>query len=138
VQIQPLEIRDYESVRELWEASPGVGLSNADSPRALERFLARNPGLSFVALEGDACIGSLLCGHDGRRGYLYHLAVAPDHRRTGLGRHLLARAEAALREEGIEKLHAFVFRDNGEGAAFWRAADAMRRDDLTVYSREIG
>ncbi|MQK65990.1 GNAT family N-acetyltransferase, partial [Escherichia coli] len=89
----------------------GVGLSDADSFENVARFLERNPGLSFVATDAERVVATILCGHDGRRGLIHHLLVAPTHRRQGLGRALLSRALAALGQAQIQKCHLLVFRD---------------------------
>lgn len=122
----------------LWERTAGVGLSGADEPRALAAFLSRNPGLSFVAEEAGRMVGTILCGHDGRRGFIYHLVVSESHRRRGLGRRLLRRGLLALREAGIEKCHVFVFKSNGPGLAFWRAVGAEERVALSLFSLSPG
>ena len=87
--IRPMVMTDYEAVRPLWESCEGIGLNDADRPGALRRYLARNPGMSFVARDGDSVVGAVLCGHDGRRGYLNHLAVPPAYRRQGIARRRL-------------------------------------------------
>ncbi|KKK77844.1 hypothetical protein LCGC14_2849520, partial [marine sediment metagenome] len=92
------------------------------------------PGLSFVARDADRVVGAVLCGQDGRRGYLHHLTVAPSHRGGGLGRTLCGRCLDALRVVGIEKCHVFVFADNHDAIAFWRAAGWQRRTDLVMFS----
>ena len=135
IDIDPMVIDDYDDVLALWRQTEGVGLSAADEPSAIAQFLARNPGLSQVAHEGPTLIGAVLCGHDSRRGYLHHLAVAPSHRRRGIGRTLVDRCLAALGEAGIDKCHLFVFSDSTEAIAFWRSLDWTDRVDLKVMSR---
>lgn len=125
---------DVAAARALWQAAPGVGLSDADEPTALLRFLARNPGCSQVATRDGTLVGAVLAGHDGRRGWLHHLAVDEASRRRGIGRALLGRALAALRDAGIGKCHVLVYGANAGGAAFWRAATAVERVELVVYS----
>ncbi|MBL0085147.1 MAG: GNAT family N-acetyltransferase [Ideonella sp.] len=125
---------DYPAARRLWEATPGVGLSSADEEEPISKFLERNSDLSFVAQEGDQLVGTILCGHDGRRGLIHHLVTAPACRRRGLARQLLNRGLAALRSQGIEKCHLLVFRDNTEGLAFWRAVKASERNELALLS----
>lgn len=122
---------------ELWHAEEHIGLSSADEPAALARFLRRNPGTSFAALDGDRLAGAVLCGHDGRRGYVHHLAVAAAHRRSGLGSDLLGACLDALRGLGIEKCHAFVVRDNPMAELFWERSGWTRRDELELYSAEL-
>jgi GNAT superfamily N-acetyltransferase len=125
---------DYGAVRALWEASEGIGLSAADSPARIRQFLARNPGLSFVAVQNGLTIGAILCGHDGRRGLIHHLVVADAERRRGVGRSLVQRSLAALRADGIDKCHLLVFRKNTEGHSFWGRIGAEERVSLGLFS----
>lgn len=129
---------DHVAAMALWRSTPGVGLSDADERAPMERFLARNPGLSFVAVDGPGLLGTILCGHDGRRGLIHHLVVSPAARRQGLGRRLLAAGLQALRAQGIAKCHLLVFRDNREGLAFWRGVSAVERVELALYSVSTG
>lgn len=126
--------RDHAACRALWERDPAIGLSEADSEHAITAYLARNPGGSFVAAVGDVIVGTLLCGHDGRRGYLHHLYVAPEHRRLGLGRQLVAAGLDYLRREGLDKCHLFIFATNSPGKAFWSRLGFVQREDLDVFS----
>jgi putative acetyltransferase len=128
---------DYPAVRCLWEESEGVGLSATDSHASIERFLARNPGFSCVAVEEGDIVGVLLCGHDGRRGYIHHLAVHPQQRRRGIGRRLVDRALGELTRAGIDKCHIFVFKDNGAAIAFWQRIGWTDRVELEVLSRAV-
>ncbi|MCB0153428.1 MAG: GNAT family N-acetyltransferase, partial [Anaerolineae bacterium] len=79
--IREMTPQDLAQVLVLWQQAEGVGLSEADSPDRLTRFLEHNPGLSFVAINGNQLVGAVLGGHDGRRGYIHHLAVAANERR---------------------------------------------------------
>ena len=92
---------DYDAVIALWRATEGIGLSGADERGAIAAYLARNPGLSMVALHAEALVGAVLCGHDGRRGYIHHLAVVPTERGGGLGRTLAERCLLGLGALGI-------------------------------------
>lgn len=133
-----MTIADYEDAIALWQGCDGIGLSAADSREAIARYLARNPGMSFVAREADGrLVGAVLCGHDGRRGYLHHLAVAPGSRKHGLGRALVERCMDALLREGIDRCHLFVFRDNTPGQAFWLSTGWNERKTLVILSRDI-
>lgn len=132
--LRPFLATDIPAARALWQATPGVGLSSADEPAALQAFLGRNPGTSFVAESAGRLSGTILVGHDGRRGLIHHLAVATDQRRTGLGRALVEAGLAALHAQGIGKCHLMVFVDNAEGAVFWTAIGATRRAELDLYS----
>lgn len=132
--LRPFLPADIPAARALWQATPGVGLSAADEPAALMAFLARNPGTSFVAESAGRLTGTILVGHDGRRGLIHHLAVATDQHRKGLGRDLVAAGLSALHAQGIDKCHLMVFADNAQGAAFWTGIGATRRDELQLYS----
>jgi ribosomal protein S18 acetylase RimI-like enzyme len=135
--LRPFAIDDYAAARALWEASEGVGLDASDSRERIEAFLRRNPGLSAIATVDGAIVGAVLCGHDGRRGLIYHLAVARAHRRQGVGAALVAASLAALRAEGIHKCHVLVFADNDEAHQFWRRQGAKVRADLTLSTFTI-
>ena len=137
VAIRPMEIADYDAVLALWEASEGVGLGESDTRPAIERYLARNPGLSLVAVAGGAIVGAVLCGHDGRRGYLHHVAMALSHRGRGLGRTLVEDSLDGLRAQGIARCTIVVYADNAAGEAFWTRIGWARRGDLQVMQRAI-
>ena len=130
----PMVIADYEPVMALWTGTAGLRLRGADSRPAIERYLARNPNLSFVARHGDRIVGAVLGGHDGRRGYLQHLAVAEDHRGRGVGARLVRHCTDALAAEGIAKTHLFVLNDNAGGLAFWRHLGWQPRPEVTMFS----
>jgi ribosomal protein S18 acetylase RimI-like enzyme len=135
---QEMTPADLDEVLALWERSEGIGLSpDADSRVGLCAFLERNPGLSFVACAGGPVVGAVLCGQDGRRGYLYHLAVSPPARRWGIARALVQCSLDGLRRLGIRKCHLFVFEDNGAGIEFWRKIGWHDRTDLKIMSRVL-
>lgn len=120
--------------RELWLRCDGIGLGAADEEPALLAYLARNPRTSFVALQADHVVGTVMCGHDGRRGLLHHLATAPEVRRQGLGRELLRTVLTALAAEGIDKCHLMVFASNAAGRQFWSAMGAVLSTDVHLMS----
>lgn len=132
--IEVFEPAHIPEARSLWGRSEGVGLSEADEPEALAAYLARNPAMSFVATHEGRIVGTVLCGHDGRRGLVHHLVVSPECRRHGLGRLLLRRGLSALRAAGIGKAHLLVFRTNAAGLAFWRSVGAEERTALALFS----
>ena len=121
----------------LWKSSEGIGLSSADEPQYIAGYLARNPGMSFTAWDGETLVGAVLCGHDGRRGYLHHLAVDRAYRGQGIGRALVDRCHAALQALGIEKVHIFVYRDNEAALAFWKGAYYVEREELVLLSATL-
>jgi len=135
VRLRALRIADYGSVHSLWGRTEGVGLNESDRREAVGRFLRRNPGLSVVATSGDRVIAAVLCGHDGRRGYLHHLAVARSWRRQGIGRRLVAACLENLRRAGIPKCNLFLFASNLPGKAFWRRLGWNVRNELRLVQR---
>ena len=135
--ITSFTMNDYAAVLALWGQCEGVGLSSADEPERIEVYLARNLGMSFIARDGEKVIGAVLCGHDGRRGYIHHMAVHPDHRRQGIGQQLVDRCLAALLAEGIDKCHLFIFTSNEPGIAFWQNGGWQYRTDIAVMSRMV-
>lgn len=124
----------HAEVLALWQQIPGVCVRAADSREAMQRYLERNPGLSFLAEEDGRIVGSALSGHDGRRGYVQHVAVAAPHRRRGIARELVSRCLAALQNEGIAKAHLEVLADNREGCDYWQRRGWSRRDDTKRFS----
>jgi ribosomal protein S18 acetylase RimI-like enzyme len=104
---------------ELWSTAEGVSVAEGDSPEELAEYLNRNPLASHVAFTGDTLVGAVLAGHDGRRGFLYHLAVHPSQRGKGVGRELVNRSLAVLRDQKIKRVLILVAQDNASGRAFW-------------------
>ncbi len=137
VNIHEMTIEDYPEVYKLWQMSDKIGLSKADSEHSIRLFLERNPGMSFTAWKEGKLVGTVLCGHDGRRGYIHHLIVHPDYRREGIGQSLVSRTMFALTRIGIQKCHLFVFDDNQEGIKFWESLGWTKRVELTMMSHEI-
>ena len=137
VQFRAMTFDDYDAVVALWRESEGIGLSQADEPAAIARYLERNPGMSYVAVDSELVVGAVLCGHDGRRGFIHHLAVRPTHRRRGIGEGLAGRCEEALRREGIDKCHLFVMGGNAPANGFWQRLGWKQRDDLLLMSKMI-
>jgi ribosomal protein S18 acetylase RimI-like enzyme len=136
--VRPMVEEDIPAALALWQGLPGIGLRDADSPPALARFLRRNPGLSFVVVAGGELVGVSLAGHDGRRGYLHHVAVRPDCRNRGTGRRLVEACVAALKAEGIEKVNFWVKADNAAGLAFWNRLGGRERTDVVMVSLITG
>jgi putative acetyltransferase len=135
IRIRSLRIADYAAIRALWRKTEGVGLNESDEKKAVGRFLKRNPNLSLIATHGGQVIAAVLCGHDGRRGYLHHLAVARKWRRKGIGKALVAACLGKLREQGILKCNLFLFASNVSGRAFWRRLGWSVRGDLRLVQR---
>lgn len=130
-----MTMADYDAVMELLRATEGVVLRTADSRAAIERYLRRNPGMSFVAVDAARTAGCILGGHDGRRGYLHHIAVAREYRGRGIARALIDRAVERLKAEGIDKFHVDVLSANSAGQAFWTHIGWTRRTDIIRFSK---
>jgi putative acetyltransferase len=121
VRVREFVAGDIRSALELWATTEGIGLNESDTPEALERFLQRNVGFSAIAALGDGTvIGAVLCGHDGRRGTIHHLAVAKSHRGRGVAKHLLQHCVERLEEAQIPRCNLFLYGDNLDGLNFWQ------------------
>jgi N-acetylglutamate synthase len=110
---------DYDAALDLWQRVEGLEIAEGDERENVACFLVRNPGLSRVATDGAAIVGVVLCGHDGRRGYIYHLAVDPAYRARGLGKRLMDECLDGLRKAGLKRALILVARDNPSGRNFW-------------------
>jgi len=137
ITISQFTIEAYDEVLTLWKQCNGIGLSAADSKEYIKSYLERNPGMNFVARNDDTIVGAILCGHDGRRGYIHHLAVHPECRHQGVGRQLADKCLSALQAAGIHKCHIFIFNDNADGIEFWRSVGWTHRSDISVISKTI-
>jgi len=120
IETREFAISDYDAALELWERVEGLEIAEGDDRESVASFLARNPGLSRVATDGATLIGVTLCGHDGRRGYIYHLAVDPAYRARGLGKRLMKECLDGLRQAGLKRALILVADDNPGGRKFWR------------------
>jgi ribosomal protein S18 acetylase RimI-like enzyme len=137
VTIRPFAPGDIAEVRALWARCEGLGDGPGDDPEALARFLARNPDCSAVALEDGTIVGAALCGHDGRRGFLYRVGVDPSRRRKGIARALAAHGFDALRAQGISRAMLFLLSDNVEAGAFWASVGGRKRASLALWSVDL-
>ena len=136
--IRELTIDDYDAVWSLWMSCRNMGFNTLDDSReGIERLLARNPDTSFVAEADGALAGVILAGQDGRRGYIYHMAVAEACRHRGVGSALVERCLAALKAEGIHKVALLVFKYNDAGNAFWEKQGFALREDVNYRNRAL-
>ncbi len=136
--IRKLTIADYDKVYALWLSCKGMGLNNLDDSRnGIERFLKRNPETCFVAENIGEVIGVIIAGNDGRRGYIYHIAVNPEYRRKGIAKALVNSALKVLRDLGINKTALVVFERNADGNAFWESIGFTSRDDLVYRNKAL-
>lgn len=132
--IRIMTMEDYNEVYTLWKKIRGFGIRSIDDSReGVERFLMRNPTTSVVAVEDGKIVGSILCGHDGRRGCFYHVCVDAAYRRQGIGKSMVVASMEALKEEHINKVCLIAFTRNDVGNAFWNTIGWTKRLDLNYY-----
>lgn len=132
--IRVMTEEDYEQVYDLWMSIHGFGIRSIDdSKEGVSRFLKRNPSTSVVALVGERIVGSILCGHDGRRGCFYHVCVHEDFRKRGIGKAMAVVCMRALQEEKINKVNLLAFKKNEIGNSFWRETGWCFREDLNYF-----
>ena len=132
--IVPMTPEDYDDVRALWMTIRGFGIRALDDSREdIERFIARNPTTSVVARDGRRIVGSILCGSDGRQGALYHVCVAKEYRRRGIGTQMVAFCMHQLRYMGINRVSLIAFTRNDIGNAFWNKIGWKKRSDVNYY-----
>ncbi|SCY60914.1 GNAT family N-acetyltransferase [Ruminococcus sp. YE282] len=132
--IRPMTKEDYDEVYAMWQTTSKRALSNADSREQIERYLDRNACMSQVAVADGKIVGTVLAGHDGRRGFIHHMAVMPQYRRKGIGHSLANTAIEKIKAEGIDKTHIFCYQNNETGQNFWKDFGFKKRDDVFVYS----
>ncbi len=132
--IRAMQPEDYDQVYALWKKIKGFAIrSMDDSKEGVCRFLKRNPGISVVAEEDGKIVGAILCGHDGRRGCLYHVCVDPQYRLRGIGKEMVVFCMNALHKEEINKVSLIAFTANDIGNAFWKEIGWTKREDLNYY-----
>lgn len=132
--IRTMTMDDYDAVIALMSSTPGVSVRDADSRDSTSMYLQRNPGMSFVAEVDSVVVGCVMCGHDGRRGYLQHLLVLDNYRRQGIANQLVERCLASLEREGIFKCHIDVLKTNHTAADYWVRQGWQLRTDIDRYS----
>ena len=132
--LRTMQIEDYKNVYKLWMTIDGFGIRSIDDSEAgVARFLKRNPDTSVVAEADGKIVGAILCGHDGRRGCLYHVCVQREYRKHGIGKAMAVFCMKALQEEGINKVSLIAFQKNEGGNQFWRKVGWTFREDLNYY-----
>lgn len=134
ITIRQMDISDYDSVMTLWGQTENLSLKDADSRASIAAYLAKNPGLSFVAIDGQHIVGAVLVGTDGRRGYLQHLAVDLHYRGQKIAQRLVQSATEALAQQGIAKTHLFVLSNNLSAQDFYLKLGWQARDEIRMFS----
>ncbi|MBR3684639.1 MAG: GNAT family N-acetyltransferase [Lachnospiraceae bacterium] len=132
--IRIMTIEDYPQVHDLWMKIKGFAIRSIDdSEEGVAIFLRRNPTTSVVCEENGKIVGTILCGHDGRRGCMYHVCVDPDYRLQGIGKAMVVFAMQQLKAEHISKVSLIAFTKNDIGNAFWNRIGWTKREDLNYY-----
>lgn len=134
IEIRPMTAEDYDEIFAMWQMTTKRALSEADSRENIKFYLNRNPGMSKVAVADGEIVGTVLCGHDGRRGFIHHMAVKEDFRRHNIASKMAKAAIQSLQSEGIGKTHIFCYTNNNLGQSFWSALGWQKREDVFVYS----
>ena len=133
-----MTIDDYDKVYNLWMSCRNMGFNNLDDSReGIEKYLERNPSTCFVAVKEQSVVGVILSGHDGRRGFIHHLAVSEEFRRQQIATNLVKHALSALQSEGINKVALLVFNYNEAGNAFWENQGFTARSDVTYRNKAL-
>lgn len=138
MEIRTMTIADYDRVYELWMSCKNMGFNDVDDSKdGIARFLERNPKTSFVAIEEEKIIGIILGGHDGRRGYIYHMSVAENYRKKGIASSLLEKCLESFKNEKISKVALLVFKYNQVGNAFWEKHGFVLREDINYRNKAL-
>ena len=140
----PVQIRqfkfpsDYEQVLELWQSiEKGVRLGKSDSLTEIEKKISRDPDLFLVASTGGHIIRAVIGGFDGRRGLIYHLAVASSYRGHGIGSSLMEEVESRLRAKGCLKCYLMVTLDNLTVSDYYTQRGWQQMEHVQLYGKEL-
>lgn len=136
VKIRVMTIADYDGICEVWKYHEGTNPVD-DSAEGFAKYIRRNPTTSFVAEDNGKIVGTILAGHDGRRGLFHHVSVLPEYQKKGIGKMLVDNAMDALEKEGITKVLLVVFKDNDNGNGFWEHIGFTKRDDLFYRNKYV-
>jgi ribosomal protein S18 acetylase RimI-like enzyme len=129
---------DYKNVFALWQsAGDGIGLSPSDQPDEIEKKTQRDPDLFLVAEYAGCIVGTVIGGFDGRRGMIYHLAVAPEYRRQGLASRLMDEIESRLRQKGCRKAYLLVKKGNDVAKLLYEARGWDEMDQVQFYGKNL-
>ena len=138
IEYRVMTIEDYDGVYSVWENTPEMSINSTDDSReGIEKYLKRNPATSFVAVDDGKIVGLCLAGHDGRRGYIAHMAVLREYKHRKIGTRLVECTMKAMEEEGIPKVALLAYKKNDEGNAFWESVGFGNRTDLNYRNKSI-
>jgi len=136
IQYNLMDINDYDEIIKLWSETPGIGISISDQKERLGGFLNKNKNTCFTVKINGKIAATALCGNDGRRGYLYHLAVIEEYRNKGIAKELVNKCFEGLKAEGIHLCHLFVFKTNETAVKFYKKTNWREREEIVVYSKD--
>ncbi|HEV2120328.1 MAG TPA: GNAT family acetyltransferase [Candidatus Bathyarchaeia archaeon] len=136
MKIREFSLDDYTIVRELWQAA-GLILRPGDELEDIKLKLQRDPDLFLVAEHDDEIVGSVIGGWDGRRGWIYHLAVKPQQQRKGVGVGLVREVEKRLLAKGAKKVNAQVYKSNERSSRFFKAIGYETQPDLIMIGKQL-
>ena len=132
-----IEKKHHEELVELWKNTPGVKVREDDNKEGFLRLLHRNEGCSFLAMDAGKIVGSILCGIDGKRAYIYHMAIKAGYRNQQIGTKLVSMVREKAKEFGVSKCSFVIFKNNSSGEQFWKSLGAVKRADLDYYDLDV-
>jgi len=136
LQIHEFQMKDYSEIVQLWKAA-GLVIRPGDDAGGVRRKLLRDPDLFLTALMGEEIVGCIIGGWDGRRGWIYHLAVKPSHQRQGIATALLTEVETRLAEKGAEKVNAQIYESNEKSRKFFKKHGYETHTDLVMVGKYL-
>jgi ribosomal protein S18 acetylase RimI-like enzyme len=137
IKYRQMNLRDYPLLIELWKNTPGIGISSSDRKNKIRLFLNKNRKTCFVALKDREIVGTVLCGSDGRRGYIYHLVVKKEYRNKGIATRLIDYCLDGLKRNKIDKCHLFVYKTNVGAIDYYIRKKWKQRDELLIFSKNL-
>jgi len=136
IRIREFDVADYDATVSLWKEA-GLVLRPGDDLDGIRLKLQRDPDIFLVAMEGSEVVGCVMGGWDGRRGWIYHLAVRPLHQRRGIAKALIRELEVRLKARGAKRLNAQVYRSNTASLRFFSACGYEVRSDLVMVGKAL-
>jgi N-acetylglutamate synthase len=137
INFRNMKPRDYSQLIKLWKETPGIGISSSDDKEKIKIFLKKNNRTCFVAEDEKEIIGTILCGNDGRRGYIYHLVVSENYRNKGIASRLVEYSLEGLKSDNIDKCHLFVYETNKNAIKYYLRKDWKQRKELIILSKDV-
>lgn len=136
MKIREFSLDDFPEMFEIWRES-GLEIRPGDDLEGVKLKLERDPDLFLVAEEDRQIVGGVIGGWDGRRGFIWHLAVKPDYRRKGVARALVRQVEERLAKKGARIVYAFVLSTNKRSRDFFTASAYDITTDQVVVRKDL-